>query len=72
MKIFLPLAAVLFGGSVLLVDALDAVASAARAPKQQHENGPKVPWEARVPGVENPGAGAGAVPGGITHLAPSR
>jgi len=72
MKIFLPVAAVLFGGSVLLVDALDAVATPARAPTQQCENGPKVPWEARVRGVENPGAGAGAVPGGVPHLAPSR
>jgi hypothetical protein len=72
MKIFLPVAAVLFGGSLLLVDTLDRIATQARAPKQQLASGPKVPWEARIPGVENPGAGAGAVPGGITHLAPSR
>ncbi|HWH42730.1 MAG TPA: hypothetical protein VNU21_22975 [Usitatibacter sp.] len=72
MKIFLPVAAVLFGGSLLLVDTLDAVATPARAPKQNTENGPKVPWEARAPGVENPGAGAGAVPGGVPHLAPFR
>ena len=71
MKIFLPVAAVLFGGSVLLVDALDAVAPQVRAPTQG-QSGPKVPWETRAAGVENPGAGTGAVPGGATHLPPAR
>jgi len=71
MKIFLPVAAVLFGGSLLLVDTLDRMATQARAPKQLESGGPKVPWEGRARGVENPGAGAGVVPG-VTHLAPSR
>jgi hypothetical protein len=70
MKIFLPVAAVLFGGSLLLVDTLDRIAPQARVPKQL--DSPKVPWESRAPGVENPGAGAGVVPGGVVHLAPSR
>lgn len=72
MKIFLPVAAVLFGGSLFLADTLDRMATQARPPRQQLESGPKVPWEARVTGVENPGAGAGVVPRGATRPAPSR
>ena len=71
MKIFLPVAAVLFAGSIFLVDALDAAAPPVRAPRHD-QSGPKVPWEGRGSGVQNPEADARAVPGGATHRAPSR
>jgi hypothetical protein len=72
MKILLPVAAVLFGGSLLLVDSLDGVAAEARRAKQARPDRPKVQldWSARP--QENPVVDLDADTGHHIHPAPSR
>jgi hypothetical protein len=69
MKIFLPVAAVLLGGSALLVDALDSGAADARAAK--HAIRPKVQLGTPGRAEDNPRANHQAETGPV-QPAPSR